>query len=191
MRHIYILDSDPQFRRLIPPENQRFVELVGRFDGTPIGELWRQVDLEYDPDSMHLPVGDFPSILLPHIPVFSVRAAKSLEPLLRNNGELLPLRCSDDTYFAFNVTSVVPALSKDSDIRYFPSGKIMDVKRYVIEQQRLTSEAIFKLIEVPLMDVFVSDTFLKTVQRLELCGFKFKSVEVRNGPKSADIPERN
>ena len=179
MHTIYILDSDLQFRNFIPPENQSFVDLVGRFNGTPIGQSWQPVDLEYDPDSMHLPPGDFPSILLSHVPVFSARAVESLEPLLRDNGELLPMRCNGETYFAFNVTSVVPALSKDSDIRYFPSARIMDVMSYIIEHERLTSAAIFKLLEVPLMKVFVSDTFRKTVQGSKLCGFEFKPVQVR------------
>jgi hypothetical protein len=178
MHILYILESDLQFRNLVPPESQSFVDVVAQFNGTPIAQSWQQLDLEFDPDSMHLPLGDFPSILLSHIPVFSVRAAESLEPLLRDNGELLPIRCNGDTYFAFNVTSVAPGLSKNSDIVYFPSGRIMHVKNYIIEHERLTSAAIFKLLEVPLMNVFVSDTFLKTVQRLNLSGFKFKSVQV-------------
>ena len=179
MQGIYILNSDLKFRPLVPPENQSFVDLVQRFNGTPIGQSWRQVDLEYDPDSMHLPVGDFPSILLSHIPVFSVRAAESLEPLLQKTGELLPMRCGDDTYFAFNVTSAIPGLSKASDIRYFPSGRIMDVKTFIIDHEQLTADPIFKLSEVPLMKVFVSDTFLNTVHQSELSGFEFTPVEVR------------
>ena len=178
MRGIYLLDSDLRFRGVIPPEDQSFVDLAGRFDGTPIGEAWRPFDLEYDPDSMHLPLGDFPSIFLSHVPVFSVRAAEALEPVLRTNGEMFRLRCDNDEYVAFNVTSVVGALSNTADIHYFPSGRIMAVTRYVLERERLTSKGIFKLLEVPLLDVFVDDEFLEIVQRSQLRGFTFKPVDV-------------
>jgi hypothetical protein len=181
MRDIYLLDSDTsQFRSLVMPDDDRFMELIGQFDGTPIGKAWRLFSVDYEDDSISLSRGDFPSLALPHIPVFSARAAEVLRPLLTSSGELLPIKCEDEEYLAFNVTVLVDALNVNaSDILRFPSGRIMDVKTYIIDAERLNSCAIFKLPETALMDVFVSDEFLKLVDDAKLHGFSFRQVEVR------------
>src|SRR5689334_12916934 len=126
MTTIYRLDSNPRFTSLVPPEDRHFMELVQRFDGTSIGESWSSVPMEYDTELPDLPKGDFPSIYLPHIPVFSRKAADGLAALLQNTGELLPFRADQDDYLLFNATVLVPALSlEESEIVYFDSGKIM------------------------------------------------------------------
>ena len=79
MTNVFLLDSDPRFRSLLPPETDTFVDVAKQFDGTPIGDPWTPFSVEYDPDSPHLPAGDFPGLLLPHIPVFSRRAAEALD----------------------------------------------------------------------------------------------------------------
>jgi hypothetical protein len=135
--------------------------------------------VEYDPDLPDLPISDFPTLTLPHIPIFSRLAVETLEPLLRANGELVPLNTPDDAeMFAFNVTSVVSALSPKSQIVYFSSGRILDVKQYVLDETRLTDATIFKLPETVLMDVFVNDQFVALVERANLRGFSFEPVAV-------------
>lgn len=177
MADIYLLDSDSRFRSLVPPEDEGFAELVNRFDGRAIGDLWRAFKVVYDEDSLGLPVGDFPSIFLPHVPVFSARAAQALSPVISTNGELLPLNSDHEEYFAFNVTTLLDALSTNhSDIVYYPSGKIMDVKKYVLDPQRVAFQPIFKLPETARMDVFVSDEFVRIVESHGLLGFSFKQV---------------
>ena len=112
MTNVFLLDSDPRFRSLLPPETDTFVDVAKQFDGTPIGDPWTPFSVEYDPDSPHLPAGDFPGLLLPHIPVFSRRAAEALESIIKLNGELLPLKTHNAAeFYAFNVTSVVSARS--------------------------------------------------------------------------------
>jgi len=155
------------------------MELVGRFDGTAIGDSWSVFPMQYDEESSDAPIGDFPSIYLPHIPVFSYRAAEALSPLLKSNGELLPLRADHDDYFAFNVTALVPALSTEqSDIVYYPSGRVMDVKKYVFDSSHLGSQPIFKVPETALMDVFVNHEFASTVDRHQLRGFSLSEVTI-------------
>jgi len=46
-------------------------------------------------------------------------------------------------------------------------------KRYMLERERLTSNGIFKLLQTPLLDVFVDQEFLETVKRADLRGFSF------------------
>lgn len=177
MSNIYILDSNvTEFQPLVTPEDESFVELVGQFDGTPITN-WQPFRVEYEDDS--LPRGDFPSIMLPHIPVFSGRAAEELAAVLSNSGQVLPLKCDDAKYFAFNVTLLLDALNVNtSEIVRFPSGRIMNVKSYVLEEKYLGSAPIFKLPETALMDVFVNDEFLRLVQKANLRGFSFTPVRI-------------
>jgi hypothetical protein len=161
----------------VPPEDEGFAELVNRFDGRAIGDRWHAFNVVYDEESLDLPIGDFPSIFLSHIPVFSVRAVQALRPVLSTNGELLPLNSDYEKYFAFNVTTLLDALSaKDSDIVYYPSGRIMDVRKYVLDLKRVTFQSIFKLPETARMDVFVSDEFVGIVESHGLRGFSFKQV---------------
>ena len=177
MTNVFLLDSDPRFRSLLPPETDTFVDVAKQFDGTPIGDPWTPFSVEYDPDSPHLPAGDFPGLLLPHIPVFSRRAAEALESIIKLNGELLPLKTHNAAeFYAFNVTSVVSALSARSQVVYYPSGRILDVKEYVLDKTRLTPAAIFKLPETALMDVFVNDEFVAVVESANLSGFSFEPV---------------
>ena len=179
MTNVFRLDSDTSFRGLLPPEDDAFLNVARQFDGNPIGGSWIPLTVEYDPESSDLPISDFPTLTLPHIPVFSRLAVEALEPLLKANGELLPLNTPDDAqFFAFNVTSVVSALSPQSQIVYYPSGRILDVKQYVLDETRLTHAAIFKLPETVLMDVFVNDEFVALVERANLRGFSFESVAV-------------
>jgi len=97
--------------------------------------------------------------------------------VLSTNGELLPFSSDDEEYFAFNVTTLLDVLStRDSDIVYYPSGKIMEVRKYVLDLKRLTFHPIFKLPETARMDVFVSDEFVRIVESHGLRGFSFKQV---------------
>ena len=177
MTAIYQLASDPGYKSLVPPEDNHFMELVQRFNGTRIGESWGDFKMEYDPDRGDLPAGDFPSIYLSHIPVFSRKAAEELYGLLKSAGELLPFKADQDEYLAFNVTVLVSALSlHDSEIVYFASGKIMAVKKYVLAEKHLASQPIFKLAETPLMSVFVNEDFVRTVDLLQLRGFSFSPI---------------
>jgi len=180
MRNIYLLNSDTShFRGLRPPDNDRFMDLVERFNGTPIGAAWDVFDVTYDNDSIELPLGDFTSLTFQHIPVFSQPAARTLRSLLNAAGELLPLNCGHTKYLAFNVTTLVDALDiETSEVVRFASGNIMDVKTYVLDGERLGSAAIFKLTETPLMDVFVSDEFVGVVETAGLMGFSFKQVKI-------------
>jgi hypothetical protein len=180
MQNIYLLQPDSSnFQSLLPPDDARFFETLSSFDGTPVGtSAWQPFEFQYDQGSSELALGDFPSAFQ-HIPIFSQRAAKVLHATLNASGELLSVKCEGDEYVALNVTVLVDALDMESsDIVRFDSGKILDVKAYVLDGSRLTSAEIFKLPDSPLMDVFVSDEFIRKVEMASLTGFLFKQVKV-------------
>lgn len=111
-----------------------------------------------------------------HVPVFNARAADLLRPLLIDNGELLPLLCDEGSYFAYNVTTVLDALDLEkSSIIRFASGRIMDITRHEFLQAKVT-HSIFKIPQVPWMEVFVTDEFRDAVSQHRLTGFTFKLV---------------
>lgn len=99
-----------------------------------------------------------------------------LQPLLNGNGEVLPLDCEEGDYFLFNVTTVTDALDEaSSEIVRFPDGKrIMDIKRFVFVGAELEGADVFKLPQLPLGRVFVTDPFVQAVKHGGLVGFDFK-----------------
>ncbi len=93
---------------------------------------------------------------------------------------MIKLDCVDceEPYFAFNVTTTVQALDLDrSELKRFESsGRIMRVIRYCFYPERLKGLTVFKLPELPLQNVFVTDPFVQRVQEGKLVGFNFKLV---------------
>jgi hypothetical protein len=178
MNNIHLLDSDlDAFQNLLAPEDSGFADLVGKFNGAAITEDFGPLKIELNPDTADLPRGDFPSLLLPHIPVFSRHAADLLASVLTPYGQLWPLLCEDAEYIMFNVTTLVDAMNEDdSDIVRFKSGRIMEIRNYVLNERRLNAAPIFKLPQTALMDVFVTDEFVNMVLASHLKGFSFKPV---------------
>ncbi len=175
--NIYLLQSDVNnYQGLLFTNMDKNWELVYCFlDGIPMKRAWIPVSVEADEDDS--PPCDFP-VLSGSIPAFSRRAADALEPLLRGNGELLPLRSNAGEYFALNVTRVVNALNvSHSEIAYFPDGKVLDITRYAFDAQRVPPNDIFKIPQVGTR-LFVSERFAKTVEEWRLTGFLFKAVTI-------------
>jgi hypothetical protein len=178
--NVYSLVADAnKYQNLVFVNTDDDWKVIYQFNGTSIGSAWRprSVEVLYDEDHAEdRPRSDFPS-LFGHLPVFSRRAVEVLESLLKENGELLPLDCKDGDYFVFNVTRVVDALDEaHSELVRFSDGKIMDIKRFIFQADRLTDIDIFKLPQMPLGKIFVTDKFVRVVQEAGLTGFAFELV---------------
>jgi hypothetical protein len=179
---VYILESDDKFQNLSVVEDQDW-EVINKLDGTPQGASWKPLKVEVygDDGNRERDEGDFVD-LAGLVPIFSCEAAKRLKEILRSSGEFLTLACNERGYVAFNVTDVIDALNVSrSEIVYFPSGRVLDVKRFVLNLERLSSSVIFKIPQIPLGRVFVTDLFVNLVHDAKLRGFQFKPVEVING----------
>ena len=175
--NIYILEADAnRYQNLGLVDETADWEIIYRCNGLPEAATWQplRVEVIHDGGQDLLPPSDFPS-LFSHLPVFSKRAAKVLEPVLKGNGELLPLDCKEGDYVAFNITKVIDALDlANSEPIYFSNGvKIMDIKRFAFHGDRLAETHIFKLPSTQSKKAFVTDSFVKAVNQAGLVGFDF------------------
>lgn len=179
---VYIMAPDANHHQnLVPTEKEAF-ERFREFNGLPLSNpsMTIRVRILRDNDrNRALPKSDFPS-LASHIPVFSQRAVAVLQDVLTANGELIQLDCVDceEPYFAFNVTTMVQALDVEHSRlkRFESSGRIMRVIQYCFYPERLAGLTVFKLSELPLQNVFVTDPFVQRVQEGNLTGFRFQPV---------------
>lgn len=182
--NIYRIREDVnRFESLILKNMDADWEIGDRFDGTPFGSSWRPLEVEIcreNNDDRKYLKGDFPyTIGFGPSLVLSNRALYVLEPLLKNNGELLPLKYSDGDYTLFNPTCLVEALNfEQSDIVYFSTGRILNVQRYVFDAEKIPSNTIFKIAQIPLLDIFVTEHFKLAVENNNLEGLLFKPVEL-------------
>jgi uncharacterized protein DUF1629 len=172
---VYILKSDYDQYQSFCFKNEADAEVPFRFNGKTITD-WIPVSVEADVGKGgSLPASDFPSLLVGHMPLFSQRAVDALGEMLRPNGQLLPLDYGSGAYYAYNVTKLLDALDEErSEIVRFPTGRIMDIKRYAFIRGQLEEGlTIFKLLPTPLLRVFVTGKFVEAVERAGLTGFKF------------------
>jgi hypothetical protein len=144
------------------------------FDGRSLAGNWTPVQMEAaDEDDITADLGDY--ALLGTVPVFSATAVDALLDLLRPNGELLPVRYSRKEYMAYNVSRVIDALDESqSAITRFTTGRIMSITKYVFDEDLLISAPIFKIPQLPLAYVFVSEVFVNRVRDTGLTGFSFR-----------------
>jgi hypothetical protein len=149
------------------------LEVNLRFDGRTLAQVW--TPLRVVVYSVGRP-GDFPS-WSSHIPVFSERAWRILEPLIETSVEALPLACAGGPFVAINVTDVADCLDPGrAEIKRFSTGEVMDVKSYAFKEGCLGARNIFKIPEALLNDVFVSENFKRAVEDAGLEGLIFRQV---------------
>ena len=173
---VHILDADVnEYRGLYYTNDDDVLEFKRRFNGKPMREAWTAEDrFAFVP--RRLRQGDTPG-LSTHIPVFSAKAVDVLADFLEPNGELFPITCGGQRFFAFNVTRVVDALDEQNcEVVRFSSGRLMTVDRFSFFEDKLFGITVFKIPQLVLMDVFVTDPFVESVQTAKLKGFKFRRV---------------
>jgi hypothetical protein len=154
-----------------------------KFDDSPMKESWPPLYVEgyrEEDDETECLSGDFPHVSgLSAGIVLSKHAVDVLGPLLFGSGELLPLHYLGADLFFFNVTCLADVLNFDeSDIVYFQTGRIMTVRRYVFDADKIPSNDVFQIAQIPLGDTFVSENFKVMVEENELEGLLFQPVEI-------------
>ncbi|MEQ1831091.1 MAG: hypothetical protein ABL921_34405 [Pirellula sp.] len=126
---------------------------------------------------------DYPCVNL-DIPAFSARAAKALGPLLKNNGELLPLQHKNGRYFAFNLRNVSDVLRPPTtEFQRDSTNMIVRIVWYDFYKSKIKDLTIFRTPQYP-FEILVTDTFKKRVEECGLNGFNF--IKVWPLPKGVD-----
>lgn len=177
--NVYHLDNMVEVYQSLRPASVIDRKTLRTFDGAQKAATWGPTEVrlfrESDFFEGKLP-SDFP-YLAPGVPVFSATAITVLRDLLEPHGEILSLLCDDGDYLAFNVTRLLDALNLErSQIQYFSDGSVMDVQQYEFIAERLMGVPIFKLPQLAVSDVFVTDAFVQRVQDCGLTGFLFRPV---------------
>jgi hypothetical protein len=167
----YIPDSD-RYDSLVLHDSKQW-ELFNQFDGRSLAASWLPVEVRIHRSKER---GDFPS-LASHVPVFTVKAFNTLRTLICPNVEVLPIKCNRYVFCALNVLDVLDVLDTTrSDIVRFSSGEIMDIEKYAFFEDRLRGKHLFKIRELPLSNVFVSEEFKNEVENQALRGLIFGPV---------------
>ena len=150
--------------------------ILYRFNGKPI-DNWTNIEVVIE-GKKKLKKGDFLD-LSTHIPVFNKNAISCMREILSPYGQILPLNCRGGDFFAYNVTTVIDGLNEEkSEIIRFPSGKIMNITKYIVNRDKLSGQCIFKIKQAELMDVFVTQDFVEIVKKYKLSGFDFHPIEL-------------
>ena len=165
------LKSDVDRYRWLALVDDSDARILSDLHDGPAGTAWKPVRAEWieEDTKEEKAKSDFPT--LGTTPVFSERAVDTLLDLLVENGEILPLEVEGERYFAYNVTRTLDALDQDrSAIIRYPTGRILDVTRYVFLPEKLDGAAIFRLPQFR-GRAFVTDEFTRRIRDYELTGF--------------------
>ena len=156
----------------VPPLN---ADALQSFNGTSKLSTWTPIKVVVMEDDKSL--SDAPGFI---IPVFSQRALGILLPLIENSVEVLNINFNNVVpYYAINVTSVLDVINySESEYKTYRDGKrILAFKKYSFKiNKELTTHNIFKIIDEPTRNAFVSDKFKEAVEKNNLSGFVFKKV---------------
>lgn len=113
------------------------------------------------------------------IPAISTKAMDVLKPLIENNVELLPIKADVGSYSVLNV-GVIDCLDVEHSAveRFKSSGRVMDVEKYAFYWDRIANIHMFRIKELGLSQLFVSDLFKTTYENNRLTGLLFHPISL-------------
>jgi hypothetical protein len=157
-------------------DRARDIRIFNAFDGAPRRGSWRSVAVSPITD-------DFPDITqigdlsqVGTVPVASARAIAALEDLLTKDGELLELSTPLGRYFAYNITTIVPALDRAKTVaEWFEPGRIMIDEHLAFQDSRLEGHSFFRIPEL-LGRSYMTDIVADRVRKAKLTGFALVSI---------------
>ena len=111
-----------------------------------------------------LQLSDTPWLNTP-TPVFSGCVKKTMESLIGDAVEFLPIMFNEAEYWLVNVSNVLDCIDYEkAKVKRFSSGRVMLFERYSFIEEKVTGEDIFKICELPIMYPFVSDRFKEQIE---------------------------
>jgi Immunity protein family (Imm11) len=171
---VYLLRADSDHYESVSMASGDLYEFARRFNGKPMKKLGKDARIKKDP--RRVPKGDSPS-LIPGVPIFSQRAVEALRDLLEANGELFPTKINSENYFIFNVTHVADVLDEpNSELSRFKDGRVFYIDCYSFVAKELKGLSVFKIPQMVVGDVYVTDAFVERADSAGLKGFWFLPV---------------
>jgi hypothetical protein len=176
MQAIYTPLGAEGFELCFPVHDEDFDLFTYSIDGTPRQATWRppSVRLVREDEGKKLAASDSPwhgSYVL----ILRRQAIDDLWPILRENGELLPLACPDAELHMFNPTRVLDALDEQaSSIERFEDGRIMLIRRHVFRPALVRGVDIFKIPNPRAGSIFVSERVVQVWTSAGLRGLTFQ-----------------
>ncbi|MFB5269428.1 imm11 family protein [Paenibacillus enshidis] len=144
--------------------NQEVDQLLDNiFYAKEIKQKWKPLTVVYEKDKGKYI--DFPSFS-PGVLVLSERAVSTLEPLIGNLVEILPLQDDKYNFYFCNVINVLDCVDKTNSVPIIESNKIFSYENmYLHEEMIMGSEKrhIFKVPELVGSRIYVSDEFRNAV----------------------------
>lgn len=168
---VYEFEMQEKFEWVIPDADDDF-EIFRTFNGTTRSSTWTPIRMKLLREGEATLPSDMPWFR-DGVPVLKRTAVDALGPLLRNDGEFLPLECNEADLWAFNGTTILDALDVDrSDLVRFSSGRIMRVNSYVFRSDRLQNVFAFKVPGLLRSALFVTEEVVVRAATLTGVGFK-------------------
>ncbi|XCN75269.1 MAG: hypothetical protein Q3M24_11235 [Candidatus Electrothrix aestuarii] len=152
--------------------------------GKPIKSEWHEVKIQPidDDEGKKISIGDFLTIGSGYTPIFSEKAVKSFTNHLKYKGEFLKMSSTDKSFYVFNVTNFIDILDESQSIAVRYDNKIARITHYHFLKNIINEkELIFKIPQLPLQQVFVTDLFIKLANEYNLKGLDCKIIW-DNGP---------
>lgn len=151
--------------------------------GEPLGEAWNPLSLRlwegdkgYKRKEKRKPIADFTKITL--MPLVSLRGREKIAPLVGDQVEFLPFETPVGPYYGLHVKYVDCLDVSRVEGERFDDGRIMAVgiEKYAFRWEKLKDIHIFRLPELGLSRLFVSDEFKWVVEENNLTGMLFYPV---------------
>jgi len=174
---VYPLKPDLKRYSTFSVEGQVPENFFWEFDGRSHAKDWKTITVSAaDEDDAAVALPDFAFIGV--LPAFNVPAVDVLLPVLRPNGELLPVRHRRAEYMLYNVTRVADALDEESSVvkRFSGTGDVMKVEKFAFRPEVVRALEVFRIPQLLRGHVFVTDPFVTLVEANGLTGFDLSAV---------------
>jgi hypothetical protein len=174
------VSEDGDYEWCNPVQSEDFERIVVEINGEPRQADWKPLVMQIhreDERGRKRIVSDAP-FHGHHAFIFKPRAVAALGPLLRANGELLPVQCEGEDLMIYNPTRVLDALDEDASelVRFKSSGSVALIKRYAFRPDVIKDVDIFKIPNVRNSPTFVGQRFIDIWKSAGLVGLDFNQV---------------
>lgn len=186
---IWKMNADVNHYAWVRTKEEWSLSKVQMFDGRSFKNTWIQDEIEVQDNKAALETGDMP-LFYTHLPVISNRVKEKIEGLISEAVEFLPVTKEEEKFWVINILKVLDCVDMDNSLfKKLSTGKIIWFTKYEFIPEKIQSEHIFKISNLKLSLVFVSDVFKKVIEESGFKGFEFTLVwDSETGGVKSEMP---